>query len=113
MRNTVFPQNFTTGIDAIMTFWAPKHFHDARDLQNKLLCRLMGRGGVEGTRLEAKDTKKKRFQGHNFRGQTLSRPRTGFLEAKDQGHNVEVFSKKKFFAQKNCKVSAKFKRSQR
>ena len=45
------------------------------------------RSGVEYTRLEAKakdkDTKKIRSQG---RGQTLSRPRTGMLEAKDQGH---------------------------
>ena len=48
------------------------------------------RGGVEDTRLEAKakDTKKIRGQGQPFRGQTLSRPRTGMLEAKakDQGH---------------------------
>ena len=44
------------------------------------------RGGVEDTRLEAKakDTKKIRGQGQGqpFRGQTLSRPRTGMLEAK-------------------------------
>ena len=44
------------------------------------------RGGVEVTRLEAKDTKKIRGQGQGqpFRGQTLSRPRTGML--KDEGH---------------------------
>ena len=43
------------------------------------------RGGVEDTRLEAKDTKKIRGQGQGqpFRGQNLSRPRTGMLEAKD------------------------------
>ena len=56
------------------------------------------RGGVEDTRLEAKakakDTKKIRGQGQGqgqpFRGQTLSRPRTGMLEAKakDQGHKA-------------------------
>ena len=44
------------------------------------------RGGVEDTRLDAKakDTKKIRgqSQGQPFRGQTLSRPRTGMLEAK-------------------------------
>ena len=48
----------------------------------------------EGTRIEAKakDPKKIRGQGHGqgqpFRGQTLSRPRTGMLKAKakDQGH---------------------------
>ena len=44
------------------------------------------RGGVEDVRLEAKakDTKKIRAQGQGqpFRGQNLSRPRTGMLEAK-------------------------------
>ena len=61
------------------------------------------RGGVEDTRLEAKakDTKKIRGQGQGqgqpFRGQTLSRPRTGMLEAKakDQGHKAQVLSKEK------------------
>ena len=52
--------------------------------------RVNTRGGVEDTRLEAKakDTKKIRGQGQPFRGQTLSKPRTGMLEAKakDQGH---------------------------
>ena len=66
---------------------------------------LRTRGGVEDTRLEAKakakDTKKIRGQGQGqgqpFRGQTLSRPRTGMLEAKakDQGHKAQVLSKKK------------------
>ena len=64
---------------------------------------LTNRGGVEDTRLEAKakDTKKIRGQGQGqgqpFRGQTLSRPRTGMLEAKakDQGHKAQVLSKKK------------------
>ena len=64
---------------------------------------MIGRGGVEDTRLEAKakDTKKIRGQGQGqgqpFRGQTLSRPRTGMLEAKakDQGHKAQVLSKKK------------------
>ena len=63
----------------------------------------MARGGVEDTRLEAKakDTKKIRGQGQGqgqpFRGQTLSRPRTGMLEAKakDQGHKAQVLSEKK------------------
>ena len=60
------------------------------------------RGGVEGTRLEAKamakDTKKIRGQGQPFRGQTLSRPRTGMLEAKakDQGHSRKCSPKKRF-----------------
>ena len=69
------------------------------------------RGGVEDTRLEAKakakDTKKIRGQGQGqgqpFRGQNLSRPRTGMLEAKakDQGHRRKCSPKKtssKFFS---------------
>ena len=66
----------------------------------------MLRGGVEDTRLEAKakDTKKIRGQGQGqpFRGQTLSRPRTGMLEAKDRNARgqgprtqAQVLSKKK------------------
>ena len=58
------------------------------------------RGGVEDTRLEAKDTKKIRGQGQGqpFRGQTLSRPRTGIFEAKakDQGHSRKCSQKKSF-----------------
>ena len=68
---------------------------------SKIFVALPCRGGVEDTRLEAKakDTKKIRGQGQGqpFRGQTLSRPRTGMLEAKakDQGHKAQVLSKKK------------------
>ena len=38
-------------------------------------------------------------QGQPFRGQTLSRPRTGMLEAKakDQGHSRKCFPQKKVF----------------
>ena len=67
----------------------------------------INRGGVEDTRLEAKakakDTKKLRGQGQGqgqpFRGQNLSRPRTGMLEAKakDQGHRRKCSPKKKVF----------------
>ena len=79
-------------------------------LQNNILPKLFqhlfckidtvpSRGGVEDTRLEAKakDTKKIRGQGQEqpFRGQTLSRPRTGILEAKDQGHKRKCSPKKK------------------
>ena len=59
------------------------------------------RSGVEDIGLEAKakDTKKFRGQGQRqlFRGQTLSRPRTGMLEAKakDQGHGCKCSPKKK------------------
>ena len=73
--------------------------------QSSSTVKVVGRGGVEDTRLEAKakakDTKKIRGQGQGqgqpFRGQTLSRPRTGMLEAKakDQGHKAQVLSKKK------------------
>ena len=67
------------------------------------VCHTMptSRGGVEDTRLEAKakDTKKIRGQGQGqpFREQTLSRPRTGMLEAKakDQGHKRKCSPKKK------------------
>ena len=55
------------------------------------------RGGIEDTKLEAKakDTKKIRGQGQHFRGPNLSRPRTGMLEAKDQGHKRKRSQKKK------------------
>ena len=57
--------------------------------------RVINRGGVEDTRLEAKtkNTKKIRGQGQAFRGQTLSRPRTGMLEAKDT--SASALQKKK------------------
>ena len=66
---------------------------------------LRARGGVEDTRLEAKDTKKIRGQGQPFRGQTLSRPRTGMLEAKDQGHKRKCSPKKKRSSQNFFKHS--------
>ena len=51
------------------------------------------------TRLEAKakDTKKIRGQGQGqpFRGQTLSRPRTGMFEAKAKDTSASAFQKKK------------------
>ena len=56
------------------------------------------RGGVEDTRLEAKDSKKKntRPSPKTVLPRTdLSRPRTEMFEAKDQGHDAEVNSKKK------------------
>ena len=72
------------------------------------------RDGVEDTRLEAKDTKKFRGQGQGqpFRGQTLSRPRTGMLEAKakDQGHKAQVLSKKKVFTKIFQAISKKKKK---
>ena len=76
------------------------------DIEVEYFRDIIIRGGVEDTRLEAKakakDTKKIRGQGQPFRGQTLSRPRTGMLEAKakDQGHKAQVLSKKKTKKQK-------------
>ena len=61
----------------------------------ELIMASLSRDGVEDTKLEAKDTKKIRGQEQPFRGPTLSRPRAGMLETKDQGHNVKVISKKK------------------
>ena len=70
-------------------------------LASKLCC--LGtttiRGGVEDTRLEAKakDTKKNRGQGQPFRGQTLSRPRTGMLEAKAKDTSASALQNHKNF----------------
>ena len=70
--------------------WGPK---------NSIFLTAQARGGVEDTRLEAKakDTKIIRGQEQPFRGQTLSRPRTGMLEAKakDQRHKRKCSPKKK------------------
>ena len=51
---------------------------------------------------QGQEHKKIRGQGQPFRGQTLSRPRTGMLEAKDQGH------KRKCSPTKKKKVFTKF-----
>ena len=72
-------------------------------LASKLCC--LGtttiRGGVEDTKLEAKakDTKKNRGQGQGqpFRGQTLSRPRTGMLEAKAKDTSASALQNHKNF----------------
>ena len=61
----------------------------------ELIMVPLSRGGVEDTKLWAKDTKKIQGQEQPFQKLTLSKPRTGMLEAKDQGRNVEVISKKK------------------
>ena len=49
-------------------------------------------------------------QGQPFRGQTLSRPRTGMLEAKDQGHKRKCSPKKKRSSQKFFRRSPKKKK---
>ena len=77
------------------------------------LATLLNRGGVEDKRLEAKakDTKKIRGQGqgHPFRGQALSRPRTEMLEAKakDQGQKKKRSSLKFFRRSQKKKVFTK------
>ena len=48
-------------------------------------------------------------QGQPYRGQTLSRPRTGMLEAKDQGYNA--LQKQKKSSEKIFRRSQKQKRS--
>ena len=57
---------------------------ERRKTLNIWLKRTRDRGGVEGTRLEAKNTKSIRGQRQPFRGKTLSRARTP----------AQVFSKK-------------------
>ena len=76
---------------------------------------IFSRGVVEDTRLEAKSTKKIRGQGQPFRGQTLSRPRTGMLEAKakDQGHRRKCSLKKKVFKNFFLAISKKKNRYSR
>ena len=71
----------------------------------------VARGGVKDTRLEAKDRKKIQGQGQPFRGQTLSRPRTGMLEAKDTSASAlqKKKKKKKRSSQKFFKRSPKKK----
>ena len=73
------------------------------------------RGEVEDTRLEAKDTKKNRGQGQGqpFQGQTLSRPRTGMLEAKDQGHKRKCSPKSQKFFRRSPKKKKKKRSSQK
>ena len=87
------------------------------NFKNEQISTIVGtRGGVENTRLEAKakDTKKIRGQGQGqpYRGQTLSRPRTGMLEAKakDQGHKRKCSPKKKMSSQKFFRRSPKKKK---
>ena len=78
-------------------------------MQNKFRCFLQRWSQGHKARRQGQEVKKIRGQ-----GQTLLRPRTGMLEAKDQGHNVQVFSKKKkIFAQKHPKFSRKFRSSQK
>ena len=87
-----------------------KIFQDFAHEQRYARCR----GGVEDTRLKAKVTKKIRGQGQvqPFRGQTLSRPRTGMLEAKakDQGHKRKCSPKKKKGLHKNFSGDLKKKK---
>ena len=73
---------------------------------SNVFSNVVTKGGVEHTRLEAKvkakSTTEIRGQGQPYRGQTLSRPRTGMLEAKDQGHKLKCSPIKKKSSQKLC-----------
>ena len=51
--------------------------------------------GEHKARGQGQGHKKIQGQGQPFRGQTLSRPRTGMLEAKDQGHKRKCSPKKR------------------
>ena len=69
---------------------------------------------TQGSRPRPRTQKKIRGQGQGqpFRGQTLSRPKTGMLEAKDQGHKRKCSpKKKKRSSQKFFTRSPKKKRS--
>ena len=78
---------------------------------------LNNRDKVEDTRLEAKakDTKKIRGQGQGqpFRGQTLSRPRTGMLEANAKDTERKCSPKKKRTSQKFFRRSQKKKKKKK
>ena len=85
------------------------------------------KGEVEDTRLEAKakDTKKSEAKAKNSpsedrpyrgQGQTLSRPRTGMLEAEDQGHKrkySQIKKSSKFFSRTKGLETKDFKMSPR
>ena len=60
---------------------------------DRFLCSIVSSGGVENATLEIKTKDTKEIQGREltFRGQTLARPKTEMVEAKDQGHNAQVF----------------------
>ena len=81
------------GVDWIK-FILKADMEERRKLLNIWLKRTRDRGGVEGTRLEAKDTKNSRGQRQPFRGQTLSRVRT----------QVQVLSKKKIIIIRSTKI---------
>ena len=70
---------------------------ERRKTLNIWLKRTWDRGRVEGTRLEAKDTKNIRGQRQPFRGQTVSRSRTqAQVFSKKNNNNNKVF--KNFFS---------------
>ena len=83
---------------------------ERRKTLNIWLKRTQDRGGVEGTRLEAKDTKNIRGQGQPFRGQTLSRQ--GHRRKCSQKKKIIIIRTSKFFVQvfskkQNQKISQK------
>ena len=90
-------------ISYYMQFLVPPHFVCSGD-GTAVVCSRQQNSEVESRTQgsnKAKDTKTIRGQGQGqpFRGQNLSRPRTGMLEAKakDRGHRRKRSPKKKVF----------------
>ena len=78
----------------VQKFWVHK---------NNIPCKLQRWSRGHKARGQGQGHKKIRDQGQGqpFRGQTLSRPRTGTLEAKDRGHKRKCSPKKKKGLHKN------------
>ena len=103
---TYFPENLFSRIYtcqnehlAKITFPRKLIFQVIYTLNRKFVINRIYQRWSRGHKARGQGHKKIRGQGQGqpFRGQTLSRPRTGMLEAKakDQGHKAQVLSKKK------------------
>ena len=70
-----------------------------RQSQKPSISRQQNWSRGHNARVQGQGHKKIRGQGQPYRAQTLSRPRTGMLEAKanDQGHKRKCSPKKKVF----------------
>ena len=78
--------------------WASAVNHQGWSRGHK--ARGQGQGHKKNSRPRTQKKIQGQGQGQPFRGQTLSRPRTGMLKAKDQGHRRKCSQKKglqKFF----------------
>ena len=95
----IFAHDFTTSVDRDQQFM---RFLEGNIRRFSISANRYGtevESRTQGSRPRPRTQKKIRGQGQGqgqpFRGQTLSRPRTGMLEAKDQGHKAQVLSEKK------------------